>query len=175
MKSLNTLQKIFQVFKTLSRVAMILSFVVAGLALLGLSCAMVWRSGGTVVGVQLDTLISLTDTSGFNQMIGSLLSDTVFALTDGILFLLAFRYFSAELADGTPFTRSGADHIKRLGIQTIVLPLVGVIVSSVICSCFELPHPEDWSNSGSVSLGIVLILASLVFRYGAELEEARKQ
>lgn len=50
MKSLETIQKTFNVFKILSRVAMIVSFVVVGISLLGISCAMVWENGGTVIG-----------------------------------------------------------------------------------------------------------------------------
>ena len=30
---------------------------------------------------------------------------------------------------------------------------------------------RDWGNLSSLTMGIVLILASLIFRYGAELEE----
>lgn len=40
-----------------------------------------------------------------------------------------------------------------------------------IYACFEVDAYEDWSNVGSVTLGIMLILVSMVFQYGAELEE----
>ena len=33
---------------------------------------------------------------------------------------------------------------------------------------------RDWGNLGSLCTGITLILASLIFRYGAELEERVK-
>lgn len=78
--------------------------------------------------------------------------------------------FKTEQADGPPFTHSGADQIRSLGIKTIVMPLVAVIISAVVYSCFGLTNAPDWSNAVSVELGIVLILASLVFHYGAELE-----
>ena len=32
----------------------------------------------------------------------------------------------------------------------------------------------DWDNLVSVSLGLVMILASLIFRYGAELEAEKR-
>lgn len=95
----------------------------------------------------------------------------VILLADGILYLFAYRYFKAEQTDGTPFTHSGADRIRRLGIQSIVLPLVAVILAAVISSSLGLPENMEWSNGFSVMLGIVLILASVVFHYGAELEE----
>lgn len=175
MKSLTTIQKTFRVFKVLSKIAMILWFVWAGLCVLGLLCGIAWYSGGTVAGASRETLFSLTMTGSLSQLIGVLLSDLVFALTDGALFLFAFRYFKQEQADGTPFTQHGAEQVKRLGIRTIVLPLVAVIVSAVLYKVFGLPEAGDWSSLSSVSMGIVLILASLVFRYGAELEGKRNR
>lgn len=177
MQSLTVIQKTFKVFKVLSKVAMILSFVWAGLTATGLLCGIVWYSGGSVLGASRETLLSLTMTGSLNQMMGVLLSDLVFALTDGALFLSAYRYFRQEQADGTPFTRSGAERIKRLGIRTIVLPLVAVILSAVFFELFGVSQAAmaDRGNLSSLSMGIVLILASLVFRYGADLEggEAR--
>lgn len=170
MKSLETIQKTFNVFKILSRVAMIVSFVVVGISLLGISCAMVWENGGTVIGMQKETLFSISESTTLKEAIGYMLSDTVFALTDGILALFAFLYFKAELADGTPFTQSGAAKIKHLGILTIVFPMAAEIISEVIYSCFGLTNTNDWGSGVAVVLGIALILISLVFRYGAELE-----
>ena len=104
-----------------------------------------------------------------------LLTDLVFALSDGVLLAFALRYFSREQADGTPFTQSGAEQIKRLGIRTIVLPLIAAILAAVFSELFGLTQAaaDDWSNLASMSMGIVLILASLIFRYGAELEHLR--
>lgn len=173
MKSLETVQKTFRVFRILTKVAMILSFVWAGLAALGMLCGTVWYQGGTVVGVDYALLYTLTKTGGLSEMIGALLTDVIFALTDGILLAFALRYFSAEQKDGTPFTKRGAVQIKRLGIRTIVLPLVAAILAAIVCAIFELPQNAggDWGSLTSVCMGIVLILASLIFRYGAELEE----
>ena len=104
-------------------------------------------------------------------MIAVLLADAILALTDGTLLAFALAYFKAEQADGTPFTHRGADQIRRLGIRTIVLPLVAAIVVAVICAAFDLPQGSvEWSNLTSIGLGIALILVSLIFRYGAELE-----
>lgn len=173
MKSLQTVQKTFRVFQVLTKIAMFLSFVWAGLAVLGLLCAMVWYHGGTVVGAEQPMLYALTETGGLAEMTGVLLTDTIFALTDGILLALALSYFRAEQADGTPFTKRGAQKIRALGIRTIVLPLVAAILAAVVCAVFDLPLDAggDWGNLTSVTMGIALILASLVFRYGADLEE----
>lgn len=176
MNSLHTLQKTFRVFQILSKVAMILSFVWAGLTALGLLCGIAWYSGASVIGASQETLQYLTTTDSLNQMMGVLLSDLVFAVTDGALFLFAFRYFQQEQMDGTPFTQRGAEQVKRLGIRTIVLPLVAVVLAALFHEMFGVSQAalSDESNLSSVSLGIALILASLIFRYGAELETEKR-
>ena len=175
MKSLQTIQKTFRVFQILTRIGMILSFVWAGMAFAGLLCGIAWQSGVTVVGADRELLFALTVTKGLPEMIGVLLTDVIFALTDGTLLLMASRYFKEEQAAGTPFTEEGAEQVKRLGIRTIVLPLVAVILCTVVYEVCGLSGyaPRDWDNLMSVSMGIVLILASLIFRYGAVLEAER--
>ena len=168
MKNLITIQKTFKVFKRLSMLAMIVSFIAAGTALLGLLCVLEWQSEG-MLGFGR-SIMAFTGAISLESAICALLSDVVLALTDGLLFLFAWRYFKTEQADGTPFTHSGADQIRSLGIKTIVMPLVAVIISAVIYSCFGMTNAPDWSNAVSVVMGIVLIMASLVFHYGAELE-----
>ena len=105
MKSLQSIQKTFRVFQILARIAMILSFIWAGMAALGLLCGIVWYNGGTVVGADQDMVLSLTVTGGLSEMICVLLADTILALTDGTLLFHALRYYKTEQADGTPFTR----------------------------------------------------------------------
>ncbi|MDD6022919.1 MAG: hypothetical protein PUC06_01605 [Oscillospiraceae bacterium] len=175
MKSLRTIQKTFRVFQTLCKIAMILSFVWAGLTLLGLLCGIVWYTGGTVVGASREMMYSMTVTNGLTEMIGVLLVDTILALTDGTLLAFALRYFKAEQADGTPFTTRGADKILHLGIRTIVLPLVAAILCAIVCEVFDIAQSavRDWGNLNSLCFGIALILVSLIFRYGAELEKTQ--
>ena len=169
MKTLETIQKTWGIFKILSKIAMILSFVWAGLAAFGLVCGLVWMGGGTVVGADLETLLTLTGSAGLSHMVGQLLSEIVSGLTDGILFWFALRYFRAELADGTPFTARGSDMVRHLGISVIVMPMVAAIISAVISGCFNLESSAD--NGASVTFGIALILFSLVLRHGAELRK----
>ena len=81
-----------------------------------------------------------------------------------------------ELADVTPFIQSGADQPLRLGIRTIILPLVAVILSAVFYEVFDVAQTlrTDSGNLPSLTMGIVLILVSLIFRCGAELEGRKK-
>lgn len=177
MKSLQTVQKTMRVFQILTKVAMILSYVWAGLAALGLLCALVWSGGGTVAGAEQELLYALTETGGLKEMTALLLTETVAALLDGILMTFAYQYLKAEQAEGTPFTQSGADKIKRLGIRTIVLSVVSQAVVELVFAAFEMNASafRDQGDSFGVTVGVVMILASLIFRYGAELEEGKSK
>ena len=108
---------------------------------------------------------------GLNQVLAVLLSDMVLLTADAILLGFAGGYFKTEQAEGTPFTENGADLIKKLGIRCIWMPIVYIVIASVLTVCLGAEGGGDVSNLPSVITGIVLILASLIFRYGAELEE----
>lgn len=122
MKYLQTIQKTCKVFQILTKIAMILCFVGSGLLFLGLICGIVITSTGAVVSGGVETLYKLTSSDSFFEMIGTLLAEFVLTLTDALLFFHAWKYFNAEQADGTPFSRRGAELMKRLGILLIVLP-----------------------------------------------------
>ena len=175
MKSLQTIQKTCKVFQILTKIAMILCFVGSGLLLLGLICGIVISSTGAVIAGNMETLYRLTSSASFFEMVGSLLAEFVVTLTDALLFFHAWKYFSAEQADGTPFSRRGADMMKRLGILLIVLPAVSAILAWGICTIFSVPQVKapDLGSEASIVLGIMLILVSVILRYGADLEANR--
>lgn len=175
MKTLDSIQKIYSVFKTLARIAMILAFIWAGTLLLGVLGGIVWQSGGNIAGVPVEYALKLTRTGAVLQMIGVLLGHFVPALTEGLLLLFAYRYFKQELADGTPFTMTGADQVRNLGVKIIVMPLVAIIIAAVIYQCFDVTRPGNLDNGTSVVLGVALILFSLILRHGAELREVNRQ
>lgn len=174
MKNLQTIQKTFKIFGILSKVAMILSFVGAGAAAVGPLIGIVMYNGGNVYNIFGEKIIRFTKTSELTEMIGVMLADFILALSDGILFLLAMRYFNAEQADGTPFTVNGAERIKRLGIQSLVIPPVAFILSSIVYQIFNITKRSEWGNGATFIIGIVLILVSMIFHYGAELEKNNK-
>ena len=175
MKSLQTIQKTCKVFQTLTKIAMILCFVGSGLLLLGLICGIVISSTGAVITGNMKTLYRLTSSASFFEMVGSLLAEFVLTLTDALLFFHGWKYFSAEQVDGTPFSRRGADLMKRMGIMLIVLPAVATILVGVLHGIFDMPQIEvaDVGNRISVMMGIMLILVSVILRYGAELEKGK--
>ena len=174
MKQLETVQKTFRVFQILVKIAMVFSIVGAACCAVGALCAVAWYSGGQVFSLFGEPVTPFASGEGLNRMLAVLLSDFIMLASEAILLSFAGRYLKAEQADGTPFTETGADMLKRLGIRCIWLPIVAVTVACVIVACLGAEETGDISNLPSVATGIVLILASMIFRYGAVLEEKNK-
>ncbi len=173
MKTLETIQKTCKVFYILAKVAMTLSFVWAGINTIGIICCLIWHSIGEIPSYLLEEITQLQN-GDLIKIIGVLLADIVFAITNGILFFFVARYLKQEIKDGTPFTIEGANQVKNLGIKVIVMPIIALIIYGIIYACFNLSEYDNVSNGSSIILGIALILVSLILRHGAELKEERQ-
>ena len=171
MKSLQTIQKTFNVFHVLAKIALIFCIVGASFCALGTLCCAVWNSGGRVFGLFGEPIISYVEESDMLHTTAVLLTDLIYLVTDIILLSFTCRYLKTELAAGTPFTKSGAGLLKNLGIKCIFIPIISIVICSVISVCMGAGNISDAGNLPGIVTGIVLILASLIFRYGAELEE----
>lgn len=180
MTRLETIQKVFGVFKIIARVGMILCCVAAGLAIAGgiiyLSNAEIafFKLGGTTIYMPFVYHFNADAVS--NVKIGwTMLSGGVGALLEGILLTFACRYFTLEQKAGTPFTENGAKSLLKLGIMSIVFSVIEITVKAVIYKFIALSEiSEDFLSAWGTILGVCLILFSLVARYGAELEQKAK-
>lgn len=115
--------------------------------------------------------LSVTAEMSKGQLVGILTAAAISLLFGGILMALAYRYFTAELKEGTPFTNAGADRIKQIGIIEIVISIISMSVIDGIYENIGLAEWNRFDDAGGITLGICLILLSMVFRYGAELEQ----
>lgn len=174
MKTLQSIQKFFHVFQILTKIAYVFSIVGAVFCAVGALCAFSWYTGGQVFSLFGEPVTIFSSGEGMNQMLAVLLSDLTMLTTEAILLFFANRYCKTVLAEGTPFTENGANLLKKLGIRCIYLPIVAVTVSAVIVASLDAEETGELSNLPSVAMGVVLILASLIFRYGAELEKGNR-
>ncbi|MFR6011485.1 MAG: hypothetical protein ACLUGN_06830 [Coprococcus sp.] len=115
--------------------------------------------------------ISVTAEMSKGQIVGTLTAAAVSLLFGGIITAFVYRYFTAELKEGTPFTNAGADKIKQLGIIEIVLSVISMGIVDGIYEKIGLAEWNRFDDAGGITLGICLILLAMVVRYGAELEQ----
>ena len=174
MEQLQKIQKTVHIFEILTKIAYIFSIVGAVLCAVGAVCALSYLSGGQVFSLFGEPLTIFSTTRSMGETVAVMLADFVMITTEAILLSFALRYLKAEQAAGTPFTEAGAEMLKRLGIRCIWMPIVAMVVVSVIGVSYGVENIGSESNLPSLVMGIVLILASMVFRYGAALEETCK-
>lgn len=171
MSNLEKIQKGMRVLQILSKIILILAIV--GLVLTSVGAILV---ASDVLNTENQFLHFLSAAAEITkgQLVGTLLAAATSLLFGGIFTAFVYRYFTAELKEGTPFTSAGADRIKQLGIIQIVLAVVSAAITDGIYDKINLSDWNRFDGAGSITLGICLILIAMVVRYGAELEH-RKQ
>lgn len=77
------------------------------------------------------------------------------------------RFYEAELAAGTPFTKPLVKELRKLGLLHILLPIAASIVVAVVSAAM---HTDvNFDTAGGISAGIAYLLLSLPADYGADL------
>lgn len=172
MNSLEKIQKGMRVLQILSKI--ILVFAGVGVVLSSVAAILVatdvLNSGNNFLN-----FLSVTAEMSKEQLVGILTAAACSLLFGGVLTAFAYRYFAAELKEGTPFTNAGADRIKQLGIITIVLSVISMGIVDAIYENINLSAWNKFDDAGGITFGICLILLAMVIRYGAELEQQGKK
>ena len=169
--TLDIIQTIAKVGKILSTVAYVFCLVGGILCAVGLVCIGIPGSI-KINGVTIYSLFS--DVSGLNVETGymAMLTGIIICAAVCVVAKLAERYFSNELAAGTPFTVEGAHELLRLGICTIAVPLGAIVAANIINAIVSMQVADvaeiQIDGGAPVLLGVVLIVVSLICRYGAE-------
>ena len=171
MSNLEKIQKVMRVLQILSKIILILAIV--GLVLTSVGAILV---ASDVLNTENQFLHFLSAAAGITkgQLVGTLLAAATSLLFGGIFTAFVYRYFTAELKEGTPFTSAGADRIKQLGIMQIVLAVVSVAITDGIYEKIGLSEWNRFDDAGGITLGICLILIAMVVRYGSELEHKKQ-
>mgnify|MGYP004697441957 CR=1 FL=1 len=173
MKTLETIQKTCKVFHTLAKIASILCIIGAATLGAGALCAVIQHYGGQVFSIFGEPIRLFDDGADLPQTYVKLLSGALMLTADAVLFALSRGYLTTELADGTPFTESGAEKLKKLGIRFIYIPVIAVALSELTAALQGVSGTDVIDNAGRLVTGIVLIFTSLIFRYGAESESGK--
>ena len=170
MSNLEKIQKGMRVLQILSKIVLI--FAIVGVAFTSIGATLV---ASDVLNMENQFLhfLSVTAEISKGQLVGTLTAAAVSLLFGGIITVFVYRYFTAELKEGTPFTNAGADRIKWLGIMQIVLSIISTQIVDVIYEKIGLAEWNRFDDASHIGIGIGLILLGMVVLYGAELEEKK--
>lgn len=171
--------KTLKIVQTLSKIAKILSKIVFISCIVGF-CGCIVGMISLALGVETikigDVSIKsiIKDASGLSveSLYCIMVVGMILCAGEGVLSGFAAHYFTREYTDGTPFTFGGAKELLRLGILGICIPLgtqtICAIVVAVFKASFTDISPLSFDGSMSFTLGVMLILGSLLCKLGAE-------
>ena len=171
MDSLKTIQKTFRIFLRLTHAAKILCIVGAVLSGVGALCVMTSYYGGHIFDLFGKPVTIFYPDTNWKQQYVELLAESIRMIANCILLAFAQDYLKTEQSEGTPFTMTGAEKLKNLGIRCIWIPIVAIVVAVTVAVWLGEENIGETGNAFSITTGIVLILVSMIFRYGAELEQ----
>lgn len=172
MKSLQTLQKLANLGKILSKIVFVFCMVGVGLSIAGIASLALGIGTFKFGGISVGSIIKNEADVSIGTLYATMAMGVLLCSGEAVLAKFAEHYFRGELQDGTPFNFERARELQLLGILTICIPvgtnLVAVVVYEAISYIYGNVASLDLSNIGSISLGIMFIILSLVFKYGAE-------
>ena len=174
-KTLKKIQTLFKIGKIFSYIVFI--FCIVGITFIVIGSSIIFSGIGNIVleHNSMTLLETIIESIGYNskfQLFFSLIIAFLSCICEIFLSYYAYLYFKNELIENTPFTINSSKTCLKLGIISIGIFLGESFVFSIIKLIFESRFETltfDVSLSGSnFYLGIVFILFSLVFQYGAE-------
>ena len=178
-RNLNLIQKLFKMGKVLSKIAFIFSMIgfvgsIAGLVGLGFGGELIKIGGVTLHGL-------IANSSGYapGAIAAALSGWLIVCAGEGVLAKFAQAYFEHEGQAGTPFTPAGAKELMRLGILTMAIPIgctvIGSIAEGMVAGFLQVEKAAmldfGFDNGARIVLGVMLLVISLLCRYGAELAQ----
>lgn len=173
MSSLKMLQVLSKIAWVFSKIVRILCIIGLCGCFVGIAVLTVGAHTVKVGGVTFYSLIKNSSGFGMESLYAVMVAGMILCLGEAILAQYAEHYFRRELQDGTPFTQEGAKELQRLGIRTICVSIGSAILAQIAQAAVTalLHGGEELTLEGgaSVGLGVVFLILSVVFRYGAEL------
>ena len=170
-----TLSNILTVFK----VARIVAKVIFILCIVG--------AAGSFIGLVTLPLTKLIPLESFTDELPDLAPTYIACIVgvlacagEAVMAFLAERYFKNVLSAGTPFTFDGAKEVFRLGIASMIISVavsVGTGILTGLVALFSSPELAelDFDLSISLSTGLFFLFLSMLFKYGAELNEKKAE
>ena len=175
-KTLNILQVLAKIGKILSMIVFVCCCVGGGACLFSLLTVGSVGSALNILGVDIFGLIQVETGITYTQMLTEILTGAIACAGQAVVAKFAHVYFRRELEAGTPFTLAGAKELFRLGILSLAIPAGTYTLSAIVLAAAKAVSGESsvfsWGGGIPLSMGVALLVVSLLCRYGAELSQS---
>ncbi|MBQ1820622.1 MAG: hypothetical protein II117_03355 [Clostridia bacterium] len=175
LKTLQTLSKIGKVFSIIVFIFCIIGAVGCVLGIIGLAFI---PEGFKIGDVTIKGLVEKGDLNT-QTCYAAMACGIIMCAAEAVLAKFAERYFKNEIKAGTPFTFDGAKELTRLGILAICIPIGASILAGICYGIFKVIMKDvaelPFHDGGSVGLGVMMLVAGLLCKLGAESAEKQKE
>ncbi len=168
MKSLEIVQKIAKVMYIICKVLFILTIIGTIGAAIGGIVLLIVPEMSEEVRSSIVSDFDIEDAASFGM---TAIASSIIVLGECIILGRIKTYLKNELDDGTPFTHRGADEFLKLGITSIVVSICAAFIAMIILAIADVN--EDIIFDANFTDGVMMILLSFVFKYGADLAEGK--
>ena len=178
MKTLNIIQKLSKIGKVLSKVMFIFCIIGFCGCIVGILSMALGAPTLKIGGVTLESILNTEAEVTVGTVYAAMAASMILCAGEAVLAKFAEHYFKRGLTDGTPFNLEGAKEMQRLGILTICIPIGAQIIAEIVYAVMEQTiqsvAPLRLDSAGSVALGVMFIVMSLICRYVADMYEESK-
>lgn len=167
------IQVLARIGKILSKIVFICCLIGVGGCLVGAVALSQGAAALRLHGLELGEILWLHAELNESTLYVIMAVGLLLSAGEAVLARFAVHYFEQELKDGTPFTRTGARELLRLGILTVAIPLTTSMLAEITQELLgQFLHDATLltlDGNTSVGLGLAMILVSLLCSYGATL------
>lgn len=178
--------KSLKIIQTLAKIAKIVSKVLFICCIVG-ACGCVLGVIALAFGVQemkfgersLEIILMEEANTTVNTLYAIMVVGIILSTGEAVICKLAENYFAKQLEAGSPFDFSFAKSTLKFGIFVVCIPLIAMFLS-IVChaimrECLSNVAAMNLADYSSVGLGVVFIVLSLVYKYGAEVVAQSKE
>ncbi len=178
MKTLDTIQTLSKTGKVLSKIVYICCIVGLCGCGVGIVALLIGAETLKLGGVTLHGILETEAGVSTGTVWAAIAAGMILCIGEFFVSRMAYRYFENELNAGTPFTMDGAKELLHLGISVIWIPIVTAVLAQIAHGVIDqfMENVEKLNLDGfdSVMLGVMLIIASVLCKYGAEIQGNRE-
>ena len=178
-KTLSTIQTLSKIGRVLSKIVFIFCLIGAIGCAAGILSIKLLPESFQLGSVTIQGLVDLSEEISADAACAALVTGLIMFTGEAVLAKIAERCFRREIEAGTPFSFEWSRQLKRPGICAICIPIASTVAAEIVNEILKqvLTDVSDLNlaDTTSVGLGIMMIVASLLCKYGAELTQARAE
>lgn len=178
MNTLNIIQILAKLGKIFSKIVFVCCIVAFCLCFAGIVSLVLGVEALHFGNITLERLIEENSGYGVGTLYAVMVVGMIITAGEAVVAKFAEHYFTRELEDGTPFCMDGAKELMCLGVLTVCIPLIARLIASIARNVLAVilsdVAPLKLNFAGSLVMGMMFVVLSLVCRYGAEQAESKE-